>query len=87
MEEKLLDFVNEQCKMEFDFGIASDAVFRFAHHQVVELAKDCYAKSTEKIITSQYFFELYENLEKLLIEVSFHNLIFKFQFLPCFAVS
>lgn len=70
MEERLQDFIDEQLKVEFDHGIASDAVFRFAHHQVVELAKDCYHKSKDKLITSQYFYEMYENLEKLLVEVS-----------------
>ena len=69
MEVKLQSFIEEQLKAEFDFEIASDAVFRFAHHQVVGLAKDCYLKSKEKLITTQYFYEMYENLEKLLLEV------------------
>lgn len=69
MEEKLQNFIDEQLKVEFDREIASDAVFRFAHHQVVELVKDCYYKSKDKLITSQYFYEMYENLEKLLVEV------------------
>ncbi|KAJ6223989.1 hypothetical protein RDWZM_002534 [Blomia tropicalis] len=68
MEEKLQDFIDEQLKIEFDREIASDAVFRFAHHQVVELAKDCYHKSKDKLITSQYFCEMIENLEKLIAE-------------------
>ena len=76
MEEKLQYFIDEQLKVEFDHEIASDAVFRFAHHQVVELAKDCYHKSKDKLITSQYFYEMYENLEKLLVEVSFINFFF-----------
>lgn len=70
MEEKLKAFINEQLEVEFDRDIASDAVFRFAHHQVVELTKDCYLKSKDKLITSSYFYEMYENLEKLLDEVS-----------------
>lgn len=70
MEERLQDFIDEQLKVEFDRDIASDAVFRFAHHQVVELTKDCYHKSKDKLITTQYFYEMYENLEKLLAEVS-----------------
>lgn len=70
MEEKLQRFIDEQLKAEFDHDIASDAVFRFAHHQVVGLAKDCVQKSKDKLITTQYFYEMYENLEKLLLDVS-----------------
>jgi len=70
MEERLAKFVEDQSRMEFDPEIASDAVFRFAHHQLIEFAKDCHTKSIEKLITSEYFYEMYENLEKLLIEVS-----------------
>ena len=70
MEEKLSKFINEQMNIDdIECSIASDAVFRFAHHQIVELAKDCLQKSKDKLITSQYFYELSENLEKLLIEV------------------
>lgn len=51
--------------------IAQDgvAIARFVHHQVIEMAKDCLQKSQEKLITSRYFYELSENLEKLLCEV------------------
>ena len=70
MEEKLSKFITEQINIDdIDCPIASDAVFRFAHHQVIELAKDCLQKSKDKVITSHYFFELSENMEKLLIEV------------------
>lgn len=69
MEEKLSKFISDQ--LEIDNESASDAVFRFAHHQVIELAKDCLQKSKDKLITSHYFFEMSENLEKLLIEVCF----------------
>ncbi|KPM11848.1 microtubule-associated serine/threonine-protein kinase 1-like protein [Sarcoptes scabiei] len=68
MELKLQKFIDEQLKAEFDHLIASDAVFRFAHHQVVGLAKDCVQKSKEELITTQYFYEMYENLEKLLLD-------------------
>ena len=34
------------------------------------MAKDCLQKSQEKLITGRYFYELSENLEKLLSEVS-----------------
>lgn len=38
------------------------------HHQVLEMARDCLHKSEAKLITSQYFYELSENLERLLVE-------------------
>lgn len=66
MEEKLTAFIRDQ--LEVDHEAASDAVFRFAHHQVIEIAKDCLQKSQDKLITSKYFFEMTENLEKLLNE-------------------
>ena len=34
------------------------------------MAKDCLQKSRDKLITSHYFYEMTENLEKLLTEVS-----------------
>ena len=34
------------------------------------MAKDCLQKSQEKLITGRYFYELSENLEKLLSEVN-----------------
>lgn len=74
MEERLQTFIEDQKNFE-DFGpsdIPPDAVAitRFVHHQVIEIAKDCLNKSNEKLITSRYFYELSENLEKLLMEVS-----------------
>ncbi|XP_059203685.1 microtubule-associated serine/threonine-protein kinase 1-like [Centropristis striata] len=44
----------------------ADGVLSFIHHQITELSRDCLAKSREGLITSVYFFELQENLEKLL---------------------
>ncbi|GAB1603534.1 hypothetical protein Ahia01_000634700, partial [Argonauta hians] len=44
----------------------SDAILSFLHHQILEIARDCLQKSREKLITSNYFCELSENLEKLL---------------------
>lgn len=38
------------------------------HHQVLEMARDCLHKSEAKLITAQYFYELSENLERLLLE-------------------
>ena len=75
MEEKLSKFISDQLDIDsIECSIASDAVFRFAHHQIIELAKDCLQKSKDKLITSQYFLEMSENLEKLLIEVCFRIL-------------
>ncbi|CAG2101321.1 unnamed protein product [Medioppia subpectinata] len=69
MEEKLFKFISDQLNIDdIECWAASDAVFRFAHHQVIELAKDCLQKSKDKLITSHYFFEISENLEKLLVE-------------------
>ncbi|CAN8010128.1 unnamed protein product, partial [Ixodes pacificus] len=66
MEERLEQFAVEH--RELDAEHASDAVARFAHHQIIELARDCLEKSQDKLVTSQYFYEMYESLEKLLAE-------------------
>ncbi|XP_063056693.1 microtubule-associated serine/threonine-protein kinase 2 isoform X3 [Engraulis encrasicolus] len=44
----------------------ADGVLSFIHHQLIELSRDCLDKSREGLITSRYFYELQENLEKLL---------------------
>ena len=36
----------------------------------MELARDCLQKSQEKMISGAYFYEMTENLEKLLLDVS-----------------
>ncbi|XP_077548948.1 microtubule-associated serine/threonine-protein kinase 3-like isoform X5 [Haemaphysalis longicornis] len=66
MEERLEQFVSQEA--ELDARHACDAVARFAHHQIIELARDCLQKSHDKVVTSQYFYEMYESLEKLLAE-------------------
>lgn len=43
-------------------------IIRFVHHQILEMARDCLKTSQEKIITRGYFYEISENLEKLLSE-------------------
>lgn len=48
----------------------ADGVLSFIQHQILELARDCLDKSREGLITSRYFYELQENLEKLLQDVS-----------------
>ncbi|XP_044132901.1 microtubule-associated serine/threonine-protein kinase 1 [Bufo gargarizans] len=44
----------------------ADGVLNFIHHQIVELARDCLTRSTEGMITSAYFYQLQDNLDKLL---------------------
>ncbi|KAM9848723.1 microtubule-associated serine/threonine-protein kinase 2 [Aulostomus maculatus] len=44
----------------------ADGVLSFIHHQLIELSRDCLEKSRDGLITSRYFYELQENLEKLL---------------------
>nr|XP_020639015.1 microtubule-associated serine/threonine-protein kinase 2 isoform X2 [Pogona vitticeps] len=64
MEERLAEFIASSTP-EKVLQIA-DGVLSFVHHQVIELARDCLDKSREGLITSRYFYELQENLEKLL---------------------
>ncbi|XP_026894164.1 microtubule-associated serine/threonine-protein kinase 3 isoform X11 [Acinonyx jubatus] len=44
----------------------ADGVLGFIHHQIIELARDCLAKSGEALVTSRYFMEMQEKLERLL---------------------
>ncbi len=68
MEERLAEFI-QNYSPESVLPLA-DGVLSFIHHQVAELARDCLTKSREGVITSVYFCELQENLEKLLHDVS-----------------
>lgn len=68
MEEKLAEFI--QAYSPENILPLADGVLSFIHHQIAELSRDCLAKSCEGLITSVYFFELQENLEKLLQDVS-----------------
>lgn len=47
----------------------ADGVLSFTHHQIIELARDCLDKSHQGLITSRYFLELQQKLDKLLQEV------------------
>ncbi|XP_056409571.1 microtubule-associated serine/threonine-protein kinase 1-like [Hyla sarda] len=47
----------------------ADGVLNFIHHQIVEHARDCLTRSTEGMITSPYFYQLQDNLDKLLQDV------------------
>uniref|UniRef100_H3AV15 non-specific serine/threonine protein kinase n=1 Tax=Latimeria chalumnae TaxID=7897 RepID=H3AV15_LATCH len=62
MEERLQEFITSP---ENALPLA-DGVLSFIHHQISELARDCLDKSREGLITTVYFYELQENLEKLL---------------------
>ncbi|XP_058634081.1 microtubule-associated serine/threonine-protein kinase 2 isoform X4 [Onychostoma macrolepis] len=63
MEERLADFISTSAPDKV--MPLADGVLSFIHHQVIELARDCLDKSREGLITSRYFYELQENLEKL----------------------
>ncbi|XP_048377896.2 microtubule-associated serine/threonine-protein kinase 1-like isoform X5 [Stegostoma tigrinum] len=64
MEERLQEFFTVNAP-ENVLPLA-DGVLSFIHHQVIEMSRDCLDKSHEGLITSRYFYELQENLEKLL---------------------
>ncbi|XP_036895420.1 microtubule-associated serine/threonine-protein kinase 2 isoform X7 [Sturnira hondurensis] len=64
MEERLAEFVSSNAP-DSVLPLA-DGALSFIHHQVIEMARDCLDKSRSGLITSQYFYELQENLEKLL---------------------
>ncbi|RZF48738.1 hypothetical protein LSTR_LSTR013822 [Laodelphax striatellus] len=64
MEERLKCFITENRSAMQE----SAPIIRFVHHQVVEIARDCLSKSEEKLITRRYFYEMSENLERLLGE-------------------
>ncbi|XP_030646459.1 microtubule-associated serine/threonine-protein kinase 1 [Chanos chanos] len=44
----------------------ADGVLSFIHHQIIELSRDCLTKSQDGLISTIYFYELQENLDKLL---------------------
>ncbi|XP_049577005.1 microtubule-associated serine/threonine-protein kinase 1 isoform X1 [Syngnathus scovelli] len=64
MEERLSEFIHNYSP-ESVLPLA-DGVLSFIHHQIAELSRDCLTKSREGLITSVYFCELQENLEKLM---------------------
>uniref|UniRef100_A0A673BU18 non-specific serine/threonine protein kinase n=1 Tax=Sphaeramia orbicularis TaxID=375764 RepID=A0A673BU18_9TELE len=66
MEGRLLDIIAE-CSPGTALPLA-DGVLGFIQHQLVELARDCLDKSQNGLVTSRYFVELQEKLEKLLHE-------------------
>uniref|UniRef100_A0A8C7LVV5 non-specific serine/threonine protein kinase n=1 Tax=Oncorhynchus mykiss TaxID=8022 RepID=A0A8C7LVV5_ONCMY len=66
MEGRLLDVLAD-CSPDSTLPLA-DGVLGFIQHQLVELARDCLDKSQMGQVTSRYFMELQEKLEKLLHE-------------------
>ncbi|KAG9350761.1 hypothetical protein JZ751_024650 [Albula glossodonta] len=66
MEERLLEIITH-CSPDSTLPLA-DGVLGFIQHQLVELARDCLDKSQKGLVTSRYFVELQEKLEKLLHE-------------------
>ncbi|KAF7656316.1 hypothetical protein LDENG_00043730 [Lucifuga dentata] len=66
MEERLLEIVTH-CSPDSSLPLA-DGVLGFIQHQLVELVRDCLDKSQKGLVTSCYFAELQEKLEKLLHE-------------------
>ncbi|XP_034469028.1 microtubule-associated serine/threonine-protein kinase 3 isoform X1 [Hippoglossus hippoglossus] len=66
MEGRLLDIIAE-CSPGSTLPLA-DGVLGFIQHQLLELARDCLDKSQKGLVTSRYFVELQEKLEKLLHE-------------------
>ncbi|XP_060070360.1 microtubule-associated serine/threonine-protein kinase 3-like [Ylistrum balloti] len=64
MEEKLNNFIEQNKVLPTEQE--GDAITRFLHHQVMELARDCLTQSRDKLITRSYFFDLSDKLEKLI---------------------
>ncbi|NWU65823.1 MAST4 kinase, partial [Pterocles burchelli] len=66
MEERLRDIITNHSPD--NVLPLADGVLSFTHHQITELARDCLDKSHQGLITSRYFAELQQKLDKLLQE-------------------
>uniref|UniRef100_A0A8D3CLK1 non-specific serine/threonine protein kinase n=1 Tax=Scophthalmus maximus TaxID=52904 RepID=A0A8D3CLK1_SCOMX len=66
MEERIQEIIRSNSP-ESVLPLA-DGVLGFAHHQIIELARDCLEKSRLGLITSSYFCELTDKLERLVLE-------------------
>ncbi|XP_034562153.1 microtubule-associated serine/threonine-protein kinase 2 isoform X3 [Notolabrus celidotus] len=64
MEERLAELLSSSAPDKV--CPLADGVLSFIHHQLIELSRDCLEKSRDGLITSRYFYELQESLEKLL---------------------
>jgi microtubule-associated serine/threonine kinase len=69
MEERLQNFIDTY-KLIDKYDYCSDGSARFIHNQIVELAKDCLEKSTNDLVTTLYFNEMTDNLERLLLNAN-----------------
>ncbi len=78
MEEHLLEVIR-QFSPDSTLPLG-DGVLGFIQHQLVELARDCLDKSQKGLITSLYFIELQDKLDKMLHEVRREFLKRSFQF-------
>lgn len=67
MEERLFEIITH-FSPDSSLPLA-DGVLGFIQHQLVELVRDCLDKSQKGLVTSRYFAELQEKLEKLFHEV------------------
>lgn len=73
MDERLTNFINEYKNSSSCANRNRDSqpIVRFVTNQVVEIARDCLHKSHSKqILTSRYFCEMSENLQRLLVETN-----------------
>ncbi|XP_076020265.1 microtubule-associated serine/threonine-protein kinase 1 isoform X3 [Genypterus blacodes] len=66
MEERIQEIIRSNSP-ESVLPLA-DGVLGFAHHQIIELARDCLEKSRLGLVTSSYFCELTDKLERLVLE-------------------
>lgn len=73
MDERLTNFINEYKNSSSGVNRNRDSqpIVRFVTNQVVEIARDCLHKSHSKqLLTSRYFCEMSENLQRLLVETN-----------------
>lgn len=73
MDDRLTNFINEYKNSSTCSNRNRDSqpIVRFVTNQVVEIARDCLHKSHSKqILTSRYFCEMSENLQRLLVETN-----------------
>ncbi|TNN10111.1 Microtubule-associated serine/threonine-protein kinase 2 isoform 3 [Schistosoma japonicum] len=62
MQEQLASLADEMEHMDI---VSWSAVARFVHCQVVQHARDCLQKALSGLVTCRYFYEMTENLSKL----------------------
>lgn len=77
MEENLQNFLLQNREFEPHSEFECDGVSSFVHRQLMELTQNCLDKSRENNLSSNYFYELSENMETLLKEVSYKYIDFK----------